>query len=871
MAQGKYSVGEVQALPSATNAFGETPKTKSAGVAMRLTHGYARNVKQRLPTIHVLALLGAMTNLCCWLPQIGSAQALDAKNGAVQGIVFVTGQDGGRAVVPGAKVSLKGTLSSRQTVSDDTGRYSFAAVPPDTYQIEVVAPGLRGSNLVQSVNGTVLDIPVELKAEEVKDSVTVTSSSARTDLIQAPGESVIDKATVLNAPNKYERVDALLPLVPGVVRGPDGLINMKGARSSQAGYLVNSASVTDPVTGNAALSLPIDVVESVKVIADPYDPEYGRLTGAVASVETVTGNFNAFRVTAQNLFPRPRKRDGDFIGIESSTPRITFTGPLVKDRVAFTQSFEYRFIRTPVSSLPQLQRDTKFEAFNSFSQVDINLTQRQTMTASFALYPQKINYLGLNTFVSQPSTPDLRQRGYMVSIQHRYAIGPDSMVVSQFSYKKFDADVTANSNDPYQLLVETTAGGFFDRQRRQTYRTEWQEIYQFGTHGLLGSHEFKVGTDFARSDYDGHIQFLPVSILGVSNLPIERMTFGPTSRFDIPQNETAWFLADKWTPFQGVTLDLGLRFDRDSVTNSTNIAPRAGFAIMLTRDARTLLKGGIGLFYDRVPLNTASFPLLPDRTIMSLGPTGEVGNSLTYANTITRGLRNPRSVGWNIEFDRQITSGLIVRAGFQERNTARDFVITPETEGIHGILSLSNGGRSFYREFQVTGQYKIRRDTLNASYVRSKTFGDLNDFNQFFGNNAVAVIEPNARGRLPFDAPNRFLFWGQFEAPLKFTLMPVLDVHTGFPYSRIDQSRQFIGPRDSLRFPRFNSFDLQVTRPIPLPFPHRELKARIGFSVFNLFNHFNPRDVQSDIDSYRYGAFFNGVGRTFRGKFILEF
>ena len=86
-----------------------------------------------------------------------------------------------------------------------------------------------------------------------------------------------------------------------------------------------------------------------------------------------------------------------------------------------------------------------------------------------------------------------------------------------------------------------------------------------------------------------------------------------------------------------------------------------------------------------------------------------------------------------------------MRAGFQQRNTARDFVLTPETEFDHGILSLSNSGSSFYREFQVSGRYKIRRDTLNASYVRSKAYGDLNDFNQFFGNNAVAVIEPNAR------------------------------------------------------------------------------------------------------------------------------
>jgi hypothetical protein len=511
----------------------------------------------------------------------------------------------------------------------------------------------------------------------------------------------------------------------------------------------------------------------------------------------------------------------------------------------------------------------KLEGFNSFSQLDVILGQRQSLTGTFALYPQKLNYLGLNTFTPQPATPDLHQRGYMGSIQHRYATGADSMLVSQFSYKRFDADVTGNSNDPYQLLVETTNGGFFDRQRRETYRTEWQETYQFHTRTFFGAHQFKIGSDFAHSDYDGRIDLQPVSIFGVSNLPIERIGFGPASRFDIRQNEVAWFLADKWAPFQRLTIDLGLRFDRDSVTDSTNAAPRAGFALVLTRDAKTLLKGGAGLFYDRVPLNIASFPFLPGRTIATLARTGEVLSSVAYRNAITAGLRNPRSLGWNVELDRQVTSAFLLRAGFQERNTARDFVLTPETS--LGLLSLSNSGRAFYREFQVTGQYKVKRGTLNASYVRSKAQGNLNDFNQFFGNNAVAVIQPDARGRLPFDAPNRFLTWGQWEAPFKLTVLPVLDLHTGFPYSLTDQSRDFVGPRNSMRFPRFTSFDLQVTRPIALPLPHERLKARVGFSVFNLLNHFNPRDIQSDVDSDRFGALFNGVGRTFRGKFILEF
>ena len=797
--------------------------------------------------------------LCCsFLLMAVGASAADENTGLVKGTVVTRDSKGDRLAVPGAKVRLTSANLSRETVADNQGRYTFAEVPAQEYRVEATASGLSGSKSVSVVAGDAADLPIEMQVDTLKDSVTVTADADPAISTDVSEQSTINRSAVVNAPNKYDRAESVLPLVPGVVRGPDGLINMKGARSSQGGSLVNSANVADPATGNNAMSLPIDVVESVKVISNPYDPAYGRLTGAVARIETVTGNFNAFHITAQNLLVRPRKRAGDFVGIESATPRMTVTGPLVKNKIAFTQSIEYRFIRTPISSLPQLERDIKLEGFNSFTQVDANLSARQSLTASFMLYPQKINYLGLNTFTPQPSTPDLHQRGYMASIQHRDAIGPNALLVSQVSVKRFDADVTPNSTDPYELLVETTSGGFFNRQSRDTSRTEWQETYQ---RTLWRSHNLKAGFDYARSDYDGRVQFLPVSIIGVSNLPIERISFGPASRFDIHQNEIAWFLADNWTVSKRLTLDLGLRFDRDSITESINTAPRVGFALMLTSDAKTVLKGGAGLFYDRVPLNVASFPFLPSRTVSTLS------SSTDYVNTITSGLRNPRSVGWNVELDRQLTSALLVRAGFQQRNTSRDFVLNP----VANLLSLANTGRSFYREFQLSARYKLRRATVNASYVRSKAFGNLNDFNQFFGNSAFPVIQPDERGRLGFDAPNRVIAWGQWDAPFKLTVLPVIDVHTGFPYSLYDQAREFVGPRNSQRFPTFTSVDLQITRPVSIHLPREKFKARVGFSVFNLLNHFNPRDVQSDIDSQRFEALFNGVGRTFRGKFILEF
>jgi hypothetical protein len=184
---------------------------------------------------------------------------------------------------------------------------------------------------------------------------------------------------------------------------------------------------------------------------------------------------------------------------------------------------------------------------------------------------------------------------------------------------------------------------------------------------------------------------------------------------------------------------------------------------------------------------------------------------------------------------------------------------------------LASSGRDFYREFQLTGRYQIHRQTLNASYVRSKATGDLNDFNQFFGNDPQAVIQANSRGPLAFDAPNRFLTWGELNAPWKLMLMPVLDIHTGFPYSVVNERRDFVGPRNDERFPRFDSFDLQVLRSFGLPFHGKEHTVKLGFGVFNLFNHANPRDVQNDLDSYRFGQFLNSAVRTFRGKLVFGF
>ena len=216
-------------------------------------------MKDLIPSlVAVISLLGA------------SVFAADTKGetGTLQGVVFTADADGGRSVVPGAKVFLNGP-ATRVTEADAAGKYGFNALPPGSYNLKAQAPGMIATQTVVVAGRTVSEAALEMKVDGVSESTTVTATADAVGTQQQAGSNTLGESAVKSMPNVNERFESLLPLVPGVVRGPDGRINMKGARSTQNGSLVNSADVTDPVTGATAINIPIDVISSVEVLSTP--------------------------------------------------------------------------------------------------------------------------------------------------------------------------------------------------------------------------------------------------------------------------------------------------------------------------------------------------------------------------------------------------------------------------------------------------------------------------------------------------------------------------------------------------------------------------------------------------------------------------
>jgi len=214
-----------------------------------------------------------------------------------------------------------------------------------------------------------------------------------------------------------------------------------------------------------------------------------------------------------------------------------------------------------------------------------------------------------------------------------------------------------------------------------------------------------------------------------------------------------------------------------------------------------------------------------------------------------------------------------MRLGFLERATRNELIIEPSTGPSNsGTLELSNTGRSHYREVQVLGLYNSAHlGYWNASYVWSSARGDLNSADNYLGDLPAFVIRPNEYGPLPFDVRHRFLLQGELKLPSDITFSPSLEIRSGFPFSIVNEQLDFVGPRNRAgRFPTFISLDIQVTKGFRIP-KFENHKMRAGAAIFNITNHFNPRDLQNNLGSASFGHFFNSLGPSVRGKFEVAF
>src|SRR5262249_3501278 len=441
------------------------------------------------------------------------------------------------------------------------------------------------------------------------------------------------------------------PLIPGVVRGPDGLLNISGLRSNQAALTFNSANGTDPVTGEDAIELPIDAVSSVQVRGAAYAPEFGLSAGAVTLVATQKAG-DSWDVTVNDLEPRVRRRGGEFRGIESWTPRVTIGGPIVAGKLQLLESAQYEYSQTQVFGLPPFESDTKVQSFESFTRADWLRSQTDRLTLSALISPRTTTYAGLNTFNPQSVTADIDTHNVLASVADQIITG-GGVIDARASVKQFDATIGPSRGlAPMRLAPDVNSGSYFNDQDRTSRRAEGFVSYSFTPVGP--AHLVKLGGGVTYETFVGVSVNRPVEIIRADGSISKLFAFAGAGRLD--QNKTAvrGFAQDAWTPASRLSVPYGVRYDYDSIASGVNVAPRGSVSLVASSDGRTVVRGGGGLFYSAVPLNVASFDQLQQRVVTVFGDDGTTPVSVTpLSNVNGSALRAPRSTTWNVEVDRQ--------------------------------------------------------------------------------------------------------------------------------------------------------------------------------------------------------------------------
>jgi len=311
----------------------------------------------------------------------------DYANAGQAGAGLVVDQTG--LPLPGATVQLLRGAEVVTTVST-AGDGTFA-----------IDPALTGDTLVVSLDGFETARVARAAAAKIVLSIgratetttvialapTLTPASPTTALLG----STLTAATVSRLPSARLKARESLPLLPSVVRGPDGLMQLGGARAHETPVLLDGFNVTDPATGNSSLNLPFEAVRGVDALRDPMSVTFGDNIGGVVQIASRTGG-DKFAMGIQGIVPRPRFASPGFGRLEGIFPRFHVSGPTANGRAHYMAAVEYDFERIPVPDVTEGSGpDIVEQSAIIFGRIDLQASPRHELTLEGFAFPGSTN------------------------------------------------------------------------------------------------------------------------------------------------------------------------------------------------------------------------------------------------------------------------------------------------------------------------------------------------------------------------------------------------------------------------------------------------------------------------------------------------
>ncbi len=613
--------------------------------------------------------------LCLLLPTALLAQS---STGSISGTIA----DDSGSPLPGVTVEAKNasTGAIRTAVANVTGYYQIGLLPPGSYDVQVSLEGfqpIRRTGITVNV-GTDSTLNLVMKVG-VSETVTVTAAAPLIEMERSQVSSVVNEKSIENLPaNGRNFIDFVLT-TPGVVRDVrQGDISFAGQRGTLNSLVIDGANNDNTFfgqalgrtgSGRAPYQFSQDAVKEFVVNSNAYSAEYGRAGGAVVNVVTKSGTNDI----DGTLFYFVRDKDynaNDYINVVNNRVKseyhfdqygVSAGGPIVRDKHFFFVNYDAQ--RNSIPNLVVLGRPAAgfptdantvagvaalaalAETYSRNQDQDVYLikTDHEVAGQHLTFRYNRQEFVGKN-FENGGITNSVQHTGDSNVNTDTYSLSLASPFSSslfneaRFQYAKDQEPGLANSALPETtirqagVVVLTIGRNFFSPRETTIKRYQVADTLTY----LAGSHTFKGGFDYSRDDifnyfpgnFSGSYQFDSVAdyYIGKPARFLQAFagpgTTGPTTNPDIA--ETGAFLQDEWRVRPSLTVNLGLRYDLQSIAqpdvrnpdaqllaagidtsvipeDDNNFAPRLGFAWTPQADGRTILRGGYGIFYGRTP------------------------------------------------------------------------------------------------------------------------------------------------------------------------------------------------------------------------------------------------------------------------------
>lgn len=811
--------------------------------------------------------------LCFWL---AIAEPSHAAQGQPDADVRLTVLNDASQPVSGVQidVSSSGVLLST-VVTDSDGHATFRCAPHPACVATAKLGGYQTVELPVQDSDTNLQIQLVKKLEH-NEMVTVQAENEDPLAVEESGETKLSVPEATQSPLRPATLADILPLIPGVVRLPDGQVSISGLGEQHSVLIINAVDVTDPATGSFGLSVPIDSVQDVKVLQSPYLAEYGNFTAGVVSAETRRGG-DKWLYSLNDPLPEVRIRSGHLVGLRAETPRLNLSGPLIRNHLYLLEASEYLMHKDPVRTLPFPFNESKSSAINSYTQLDAPLTAKQTFTATLHFVPRTLDHMNLNYFDPQPVTPNADYQEDTGTLTHRVEF-KGGLLASTFAYTRVASNVSPQTPGEMTLSPIGDTGSYFSQQSGESARIQWIETWTPKVLSWHGQHALQAGTVIAHAEDAGNVLGQAVHLTDANGNRLQDIAYSGQARYELSDMEPAAYFQDHWMPTQRLAFDAGVRWEAQSVTSTIRVAPRAGFTWTPSKGSYpTVLRGGMGVFFDEVPLNVYAFRSYPQQTVTTYDSAGNVSDGprlfYNFINTdpnpafplidqeASSGNFAPYSLAWTVEGEQSFRSFSTVRLRYMESNRSDQLTLRSEVTPTLSALVLGGSGSGKVRQLEFTSGFGTNESRhLYFSYVRQYSRGTLTDVAGYLGAYRYPVVRSLEEASTAGEIPNRFLLWGTFALPYRIRISPHAEYRDGFAYQPTNALQQYVGMEDGLqpRYPRYFSVNARVSKDLNLGSKHA---VRLSLSGINLTNHSNYLQVHSNTGDPQFGTFFGNYGR----------